>query len=138
MVEKAAMRQEGDRTAVDHEGEVVGSWTCSSWGDVRHWGDEVAACFEDLSTMPCREEVTKRGPRYMHESFPGAQSTHTEESRCQHVVGVVVSHAEVPGKCENRGSVVSHKDDGAPDSNRDYFGHVMVGFEGSVARKDRC
>lgn len=36
MVEKAAMRQEGDRTAADHEGEVVGSWACSSWGDVRH------------------------------------------------------------------------------------------------------
>ena len=74
----------------------------------------------------------------MNESFPGAQSIHTEESRDQHVVEVVTCPAEAPEKCENRGSLVSHKDDGAPGLDRDYVGHVTVGFEGSVAGEDWC
>lgn len=105
---------------------------------MNHYGDVVVVRLPELSTTSDREEVTRRGSRYIHESFPGAQSTHTEVSRYQHVVEDVTCPAEAPEECENRGSVVSHKDDGAPDLDRDYVGHVMVEFEGSVSAVGRC
>lgn len=138
IVERALMHHEENGTAVYHEEEVARSWAHPSTGAVKHYGDEVVARLGELLKTSDRGGVTKWGCRHIHESFPGAQSIYVEESRYHHVVEVVTCHAEAPEECEKSGSVVSHRDDGVPDSNRDYVGHVMVEFEGSVSAVDRC